>query len=977
MKPITQSLALALTIITVITFGQNPSRYIDPMIGTGGHGHTYPGASMPFGMVQLSPDTRLEGWDGCSAYHIADSVIYGFSHTHLSGTGCSDYGDILLMPVGGEVSLDGYAYRSAFRRNPGNETASPDYYKVLLDRYGILAELTAAPRTGFHRYTFPGNCKQGLVVDLNHRDQVLESSLKIVSPTEMEGMRTSRAWAEKQILYFVIRFSEPISSCVLNHSQGSLTQGKSVSGTDLIALLMFGNTSGKTLLIKVGLSAVSAEGARKNLEEEIPGWNFEEIRTHGENAWNDELSKITVSGGTDAQKTVFYTALYHAFLAPNLYCDVDGNYRGRDLAVHNAKGYQYYTVFSLWDTYRAEHPLFNLLQLKRNADFIRTFLDQYDQGGLLPVWELSANETDCMIGYHAAPVIADAWIKGVRGFDGGKALEAMKHSAMQDVRGLKDYREKGYIPADREGESVSKTLEYSYDDWCIAMMAKSLGKQDDYIIYIKRAQNYKNLFDPTTGFMRAKANETWVAPFRPNEVNFNFTEANSWQYSFSIPQDITGLMNLHGGTSRLAGKLYQLITEDTRTTGRQQSDITGLIGQYAHGNEPSHHIAYLFDYVAQPWKTQKMVSTICRELYSDKPDGLCGNEDCGQMSAWYVMSALGFYPVTPGSLVYAIGSPVFPEAVIHFDGGKTFTVTASNLSNDNFYIQSATLNGKPYTKCYLTHADLMTGGTLSFVMGPAPNRNWGVNPGDLPTAAITDHLITPVPAVLNGKKVFADTLTIILTNAEAGGTTYFTLDGTEPDQSSPKYIKPILLDKTTTLKALTTAPGLPPSATITATFRKISDERKIELFSRYSPQYTGGGDLALIDQERGGENFKSGTWQGYEGVDLVAIVDLNQPTSVKQLGCEFLQVQRAWIFMPTEVVFELSLDGVNYSPAGTVVNNVADNNEEAVIKDFRLDISPTAARYVRVTAKNRGVCPAWHPGAGGKAWIFADEITIE
>ena len=682
--------------------------YVNPVIGTGGHGHTYPGVSVPFGMVQLSPDTRLKGWDGCSGYHASDSIIYGFSHTHLSGTGCSDYGDFLFMPVTGEVGLTDYGYKASFKNSGDQEIATAGNYVVYLNN-GIKAELTCTKRVGVHRYTFPQLQNAGIVVDLKHRDKVLDSRLKIVSNTEIEGMRVSSSWAEHQELYFVARFSKPFTYSRAVVDDKPVQAFTESTGKSIIACFNFATSKDEKIMLKVAISAVSCENARKNLDAEVPGWDFHSVANAAAVSWNDELGKILVEGGSKDQKITFYTALYHAFLNPNIYSDADGSFRGRDMKIHASKGFDYYTVFSLWDTYRATHPLFTLLEQKRTNDFINTFLTQYEQGGLLPVWELSSNETDCMIGYHSVPVIVDAYMKGIRGFDARKALEAMKHSANQDRLGLKYFRTLGYIPADKEGESVSKTLEYAYDDWCIAQMAKSLGNTNDYNTFIRRAQAYKNIFDPSSGFMRAKLNGTWYSPFDPAEVNFNYTEANSWQYSFCVPQDLDGLIDLLGGKEKMAKKLDEMFAAKTQTTGREQVDITGLIGQYAQGNEPSHHMAYLYDYAGEPWKTQALVHKICKELYSNSRDGLCGNEDCGQMSSWYVMSAMGMYPVTPGTTTYAIGTPLFPEMKLKLENRKEFTIKASNVSNENFYIQSAKLNGQPYTRCFIDHSDIMKG----------------------------------------------------------------------------------------------------------------------------------------------------------------------------------------------------------------------------------------------------------------------------
>ncbi|MCD4736404.1 MAG: GH92 family glycosyl hydrolase, partial [Bacteroidales bacterium] len=673
----------------------NVSEYVNPFIGTDGHGHTYPGASMPFGMVQLSPDTRLAGWDGCSGYHYSDSIVYGFSHTHLSGTGVGDYCDILLMPTVGKVNLNnGSEYRKAGYASlfsHKNETASPGYYSTFLDDYGIRVELTVTPRTGFHKYIFPENDNSNIIIDLFHRDKVIEAEMKILDETKVEGYRTSTSWAREQHVFFAAVFSKPFEkSGVATDDQ--VISGREARGENIKGYFSFKTKEEEDVYVKVGISSVSCEGAWKNLQSENPEWDFAEIKLNAENQWDEELSRIEIEGSSDAQKTVFYSALYHAYLVPNLFMDVDGQYRGQDQKIHQAENFDYYTVFSLWDTFRAEHPLFTLIQQDRTNDFINTMLVQSEQGGRLPVWELAANETECMIGYHAVPVITDAYIKGIRGYDAEKAFKTMKHDAELDHFGLKYYKERGYIPAHEESESVSRTLEYAYDDWCIATMAEALGKENEKEIFTERAQFYKNIFDPNSGFMRAKMNGRWFEPFDPREVNFNYTEANSWQYSFFVPHDINTLVDLMGGKENFESKLDQLFTETTETTGRNQSDITGLIGQYAHGNEPSHHMAYLYNYIGKPHKTQDYVRQIIDELYTEKPDGLCGNEDCGQMSAWYVLSAMGFYPVTPGTDTYAIGTPAFDETVIQLENGNSFKIIAEDVRSENRYIQSARLN---------------------------------------------------------------------------------------------------------------------------------------------------------------------------------------------------------------------------------------------------------------------------------------------
>jgi predicted alpha-1,2-mannosidase len=946
------------------------TRYVDPFIGTGGHGHTFPGPGLPFGMLQLSPDTRLTGWDSCSGYHYSDSLIYGFSHTHLSGTGIPDYGDVLFMPMTGGHSFDAKGrnpnqrgYANTFKHE--NESATPGYYRVKFDD-GLQVELTATKRAGFHRYRFPDHTDVGnVILDLTHRDRVLDSYLRIVDKQHIEGFRRSSSWAKNQVVYFVAEFSRPFQSVATTGDQSELR------GTNVKAAFRFDLPD--EILLKVGISAVSIEGARKNLSSELAHWDFERARSDAAEAWRRELNKIEISGGDESQLKTFYTALYHAELTPNLFMDVDGEYLGRDFKIHKAEGFDYYTVFSLWDTFRAAHPLYTIIDQKRTRDFINTFLAQYREGGRLPVWELAANETDTMIGYHAVSVIADAVAKGIDGFDRELAFEAMKHSAELKHFGLGPYIDRGYIELEDERESVSKTLEYAYDDWCIAVVARALGRTDDYNRYIRRAQSYKNVFDRETGFVRPRTNASWLTPFDPREVNFNFTEANSWQYSFFAPQDISGLIELMGGEASFARKLDQLFTTESKTTGREQADITGLIGQYAHGNEPSHHVAYLYNYARQPWKTQYRVRQIMDTFYKATPDGLIGNEDCGQMSAWYVLSAAGFYPVTPGSTIYAIGSPLFPEIRFNLENGKSFTVKANNVSKQNFYIQSAKLNGKPYRKSFIDHADVIAGGELVFEMGDKPNVTWA---REAPVSKLTGQQLVPVPVVESSGKTF-NGRTRVSFRSDKDVKLYYTMDGREPDQTTTRFQGPFLIDKTSTLKFRAYNKSGEASQIGVAHFLKLQNNWKLTLLSKYSAQYSGGGDQALIDGVRGTTNFSSGAWQGYQGQDLVAIVDLGELRRVSRLGAGFLQDVGSWIVMPSAVSFEVSTDGKNFVSVLSISNDVPVQNYQAMIKDFTGTIAPRNVRYVKIRAQNLGKLPDWHPGAGGDAWIFADEIIIE
>jgi len=958
---------------------------VDPFIGTGGHGHTYPGASMPFGMVQLSPDTRKDSWDGCSGYHYTDSTIMGFSHTHLSGTGVGDYGDIRFVPTTGIIQIRPGAenepdsgYRSKFSHQ--DENASPGYYRVRLKDYSIDAALTVTRRCGFHQYTFSASEEANIIIDLTESvvtEKNLDLSVQILNNHEISGYRKSSGWADDQSVYFYAIFSRPFDS------YGTATNGEisemagNAAGSDVQAFVRYETKENEKILVKVGISGVSVEGARKNLMAEIPDWNFDQIKRKAEDEWNQKISKIEVKGGSQEDRKKFYTALYHCYLAPNLFSDCDGQYRGNDGKVHQAKGFEVYTVFSLWDTYRALHPLMTILEPEKTADFINTFLDIYDKAGLLPVWELAGNETNCMIGYHAVPVIVDVYLKGIGGFDAEKAYAAARNSAEQDHFGLKYYREYGYIPAEMEGEAISKTLEYAYDDWCIAMMAKKLGKDDDYRYFIQRAQYYKNLFDPDTRFLRGKRNGMFTMPFDPTEVNFMLTEANSWQYTFYVPQDISGLKELTGGNEAFDKKLDEMFTASTGLSGRDQSDITGLIGQYAHGNEPSHHMAYLYNYTGKPYKTQKLAREIMNDLYSCKPDGLCGNEDCGQMSAWFVLSAMGFYPVTPGSGQYAIGSPLFEEIRIKPGNGKEFVITAGNNNGTNIYIQSAKLNGSQYDKSYLAHDDIIKGGTLSFEMGPRPDMNRASKPEDWPVSGISDNIITPVPYFEAQSSSFRDNISIKLRHVNPGAGLYYSFDGRLPDGSYNAYGEPIKIDRSASITAYAVLDSNISSKKTRASFFQIHHNWAISIKNPYSNQYTGGGDMALIDGQHGGPNFRTGSWQGYQGVDFEVVIDLGKVTNVRKIAADFLQDQRSWIFMPVNVEFSVSRIGDDFKTVSVIENSIADNNPEAIIKDFIKDGLKESARFIRVRAINRGTCPAWHVGAGEKAWIFVDEITIE
>ena len=717
---------------------ENVSSYVDPFIGTGGHGHTYPGATVPFGMLQVSPVNGISEWDWCSGYHYSDDVAIGFSHLSLSGTGIGDLADILFMPVNKAVDLstnpisrDSIPYKSSYSHK--NEKATPGYYQVFLENHNVNVELTTSKRTAYHKYTFKEGDTQSVVINLGFAinwDKSIETFLKVEDEHTISGYRNSTGWAKNQKVFFVAKFSKPIVNYKL-YADGNTTDKDLVKGIKTSTQLFFDGAKNKELLAKVALSSVSVENAKDNLDAKEE--TFETTKSEAETLWNSALSQIVVETPTDSLKTIFYTALYHAQLAPVTYSDKNGQFRLENDSIVTAKNYTAYSTLSLWDTFRAEHPLLTLIAPDRVSDMVNSMLAFYDTKKILPVWTLYGNETNTMTGYHSIPVIVDAYQKGIRGFDAEKAYEAMKNTMMQDDRGLIYYKKYGFIPYSLLDESVTITLEYAYDDWCVAQMARALGKEADYQYFLNRSKAYQQLFDKKSGFMRGKSvdGKSWNAPFDPKHSNHreqtDYTEGNAWQHSWFVPQAVDDLIAIHGGNEIFTSRLEKLFTESSEITGDNVSaDITGLIGQYAHGNEPSHHIAYMFNHANQPWRTQYWARHIMDTQYNTTPNGLSGNEDCGQMSAWYVLSSIGLYPMNPASGEYEIGSPIFEKSTIKLPENKTFMIEAEYVSHTNFYIQSATLNGKPFTKTTLSHQDILKGGTLHFVMGNKPNKNWGI-----------------------------------------------------------------------------------------------------------------------------------------------------------------------------------------------------------------------------------------------------------
>lgn len=729
------------------------AQYVNPMIGTGGHGHTFPGAVVPNGMIQPSPDTRIDGWDGSSGYYVADTLINGFSHTHLSGTGCADYGDVLIMPTVGDQVIDNQVdtlqnlpYASGFSH--ANEVAEPGYYSVVLDRYGVKAEMTSTERVALHRFTYPATDRAGMIIDMDYSIQHqtnLDMALEVLSDTEIRGWKMTKYWAFDQQIYFYAKFSRPFTHSIVTDT---ITDTKGRPYARCKALLGFEPMKeGEQLLVKVGVSAVDYAGAQKNVEAEMPEFAFDRTREAAREKWNAYLGKIEVPLTSDKDDLVkFYTAMYHTAIAPNLFTDVDGRYLGMDRKIHQGDANApVYTIFSIWDTFRALHPLMTIIDPELNDAFLRSLLLKAEEGGVLPMWELAGNYTGTMIGYHAASLFADAVAKGQNSFDVADALRASVRAAEYDTTGIncpalvlphlmpaaKYYKNTiGYIPSDKDNESVAKALEYAYDDWCISRLAEAAGDTATARKYADFAQAYRRYFDPVTGFMRGVMSDgSWREPFDPstsNHRNDDYCEGTAWQWTWFVPQDVPGMIEMMGGKEKFTAKLDSLFSASSELKGELVSaDISGLIGQYAHGNEPSHHITHLYNYAGQPWKTQELVDRIYDEQYRVDYDGLSGNEDCGQMSAWLIMNAMGFYQVAPGNPTYSIGRPLFETLTVNLPGGGRFKVNVKNFSKANKYIKSAAINGRELTTPFFSHSDIKDGGELLIEMTDKPTQ-WGV-----------------------------------------------------------------------------------------------------------------------------------------------------------------------------------------------------------------------------------------------------------
>ena len=979
---------LSLCALAIAMFGCGSSQpqlhlEVNPWIGTGGHGHTYPGATTPFGMVQLSPDTRLDGWDGCGGYHDTDSVMYGFSHTHLQGTGVSDYGDILVMPCtqyrDGSTWRD--KYKSAFRKD--SEQGHAGYYQVTLDDHGVVAELTATPRVGVHRYTLPEPDTVTWVVDLAHRDELVHYSIEPRGSRMLVGHRVSKNWAEEQHVYFAMAFDQDF---VWGDQLGEITRTDTLEDGSLVQEMTmvpvfvadFGMLS--ELNVHVALSFCDIEGAIQNLNAEAPDFDFDRFKGEAERRWDDQLGRIQVDGGTSDERTTFYTALYHATTVPNLASDVDGRYRGTDLRVHALADDEgdHYTVFSLWDTYRALHPLLAWIEPNRTRDMVRSMLRMYKDGGQLPVWELAANYTGCMIGYHSVPVIVDAEQWGIDGWDHGVALSAMVQAADSMHLGLDAYAELGFIPSDHEHESVSKTLEYAFDDACISRYAARHGADQLAARFAQRASSWKNLVNPETGFIQAKRQGAWVEGFDPREVNFNFTEANGWQYLFAPVHDVAGQMDILGGDEGYLTRLEDLFAAPVQTTGRVQPDITGLMGQYAHGNEPSHHVAYLASYAGDPSTTARRVSTLARDMYSNAPDGLCGNEDCGQMSAWLVWSALGMYPVEPGSGQVVLGSPMFRRSVVSPDGASHPTeIRARGLNRRAKYVtglrwHDAEGHSSPVLKrSFVPVTDLAAGGTMELLMASRPDPTFGASASDRPTSSWLAEGFVAVPSILAPRTFQEDSALLSLGHLDPQAQLEWSRDG---GVTWELYSAPVVLNETTDVLARAVVAS-DTSVTVGHRVLRVDHNWTLTLDTPPDNQYTAGGDQALIDGLQGGADFRTGEWQGFWGENCVATLDLGQTESVRRVTVRALQDIKPWIWAPRRVLLSTSTDGRDFDLVATLPCSLAEDDTDVQIEEFVCDV-PFEAQYLRVEAEGYGPIPEWHLGRGNDRWMFLDEIVV-
>lgn len=979
-------------------------QYVDPMIGTDAHGHTFPGATYPFGMLQLSPSNDFKNWDWCSGYHYSDSVLKGFAHNHISGPGLSGLGDILLMPTSEIQLLPGteqnpeQGYRSRFSHD--NEEATPGYYSVFLDDENVEVELTTTSRVGFHRYTFREAGQKYVTIDPTHSiaEFAYETGINILSDTEVTGYKKSKSGtAGDRTVYFYAIFSKPFNQSgvgIKEEVQADLTELK---GRGVRGFAGFEMEAGESLNVEVALSYVSQEGAKLNWESEGKEHDFESALEDTQNEWNNVLNKIVISTPKESDKRVFYTSMYHSFISPNLISDVNGEYfvegeiRKSDIPQ--------YSNFSTWDTYRALHPLHTILEQEKTGEVISSMVSRHSEAGLvLPGWEAIGYDNVCMIGYNMTSPIADAVLKDIDGIDQEAAYEAIKAAAFDltknspnyDKNGMESYIKYGFVTGET-GSSVSKTTEQNYYDWAIARVAEKLGKKDEAKMFDQRSKSWRNQFDPASGYLYPKLSSgesvemdttTW------NGLRSNYVSGNIWAYSAYTPHDMKAAIQLQGGRAAYVDWLDGIFTNNHAMDGHQHVDISGFIGKYGHGDEPGHQMPYQFTVAGAPWKTQQYVNKVITEMYNDQPDGLINNEDLGQMSAWYIFSTLGFYPLAPGDLAYQFGAPYFDEAVINLENGNQFKVIANNQSEQNIYVQSAILNGKPHDKSFITHEQIMSGGVLEFEMGAEPNQDWGAAPENSFLGAFDDQakaeikqLASYAPYDISNDNFFVETHEIKLASDDPGVKIYYTLDGSKPDQSSRLYSGSIEIADDALLNAIAVSEGLSPSVVYTKPYFKsilagLSDGfPKITVEDIKTPY--GLSDCSMIfDQKIGSETYSDGRWTGLKE-DFNILLDLGEKKKISQMIIGALTDTGVWIFPPDKIEVHAGNTENSLSKIAEMEISELTGDEKRVVR-YELEGDGNSYQYVKFYIKNYGRAPEWHgAGRGAVMWLFVDEIILK
>ena len=981
--------------------GEKYLSFVDPMIGTGGTGHTFPGATTPFGMVQLSPSNEYKSWDYCSGYHYNDTIVKGFAHTHISGPGLSGLGDILVMPArethtnSGEDGKADTGYRARFSHD--NESASAGYYKLLLHEEEVLVELTAGTRMGYHRYTFNGEGEDYLLFDPNHQinENIQDTYLELISDTELVGYKDCDGWsAGDRTQYFYAKFSQPVAGFNLVR-KGEPVEGNKGNGKGLLGQVRFDLAPGESVEVHLALSSISIEGAKANFEAEAVD-GFDLAHENARREWAKVLSKIEIEGATDRQMKLFYTGLYHAFISPNLISDADGRYYVEGKV--RQSDIPQYSNFSTWDTYRGLHPLFTIIETEKTAEFVNSLSSRVavDDVGL-PSWECLGYDNRCMIGYSAVSPVADAVLKDIPGVDVDAAYEAIryaafdrtKHSQVSDLNGMDEYLKYGYVTAET-GVSVSKTTEQNYCDWAIARVAEKLGKTKDQTLFDRRAIGYRNFFDPQTGYfmpITATGEHLLLDTTKWNSLKGHYISGNIWAYSAYSPHDMKGVMQLHGGREAYAQWLQGVFQNESPLEGHQHVDISGFIGKYGHGDEPGHHMPYLFNYVGKPWLAQRYINEVLTTMYHPNPqEGFINNEDLGQMSAWYMLSALGMYQVAPGDGIFQLTAPLHPKAVIHLESGDDFTILANNVSTENIYVQSVTLNGQSYDKNYIDYKTIMQGGELVFELGPEPNKQWGsapaaTFPGDFEDTAVAEIPVvgTPAPYDVAPGAFFRTERTIELASKNKDAKIYYTLDGSEPDDSSTPYNGPFTIRENTTVKAIAYEEGLNPSAFFEKPYYQSVLAGLPAGYPKYSvsqhdfPYGKEGAEL-IFDQEIGSESYNDNRWTGIKD-NIFLDIDFGEPTSVKELEVGALKDTQSYIFPPDKIEVLAGNQPGALQPIGSLDLPPQEGHELKVYR-YKLDLEPGQYRYVKVKVYNYGAPPEWHGARGNELWTFLDEVIL-